>query len=274
MSPLPRRALVALVFGVSVASIILLAFVSIRVATNAVTDRVHENLRSSSSIGALYVSEQLRGLAEVDASFASRPSLIHALRPGHRDRPFIRFTLKQLIDVRRGIGTAFVADGGGRLIDILPPTPSIIGDDFSYRDWYKGVSRTGRPYISRAYVSKATGHPTVVAVAAPVFGDGNGRRRRIAIIVAAYSLEALRGYVQDFALVQGLTLRVTDQSGTIVASGSSSSRALESASQDPLVAAALAGRSGTTTIGRGEDRRLAAYAPVPRAGWTDRKSVV
>jgi signal transduction histidine kinase/DNA-binding response OmpR family regulator len=268
LRPLPRRALVALVLGLSVASIALLAFVSIRIATNAVLDRVHDNLRSSSSISALYVSEQLRGLAEVDASFASRPSLGRALRPGHYDPGFVRFTLRQLIGVRRGIGTAFVADDDGKLIDILPPTPAIVGDDFSYRDWYKGVSRTGRPYVSRAYVSKAKGNPTVVAVAAPVFGEAGGQRRRLAIIVAAYTLDTLRGYVQAFARAQDLTLRVTDQSGAVVAGGRSAARGLDSARGDPLVAAALAGRQGTKTVGRGDKRRLAAYAPVPGAGWT------
>jgi signal transduction histidine kinase/DNA-binding response OmpR family regulator len=268
MSPLPRRALVFLVFGLSVASIALLAFFSVRLATNAVTDRVRDNLRSSSSLSALYVSEQLRGLAEVDAAFASRPSLMRALRPGHYDRKFIRFTLNQLISVRPGIGTAFVADDRGTLVDILPPTPAIVGDDFSYRDWYNGVSRTARPYISRAYVSKATGHPTVVAIAAPVWSANTGPRKRIAILVAAYTLDTIRAYVRQFAKAQDLSLRVTDQSGAVVAGEGSSPRAFDSARADPLVFAALAGRSGTETVGGDDNRRLAAYAPVPHAGWT------
>ena len=71
-----------------------------------------------------------------------------------------------LRQTRSGIYTTFVASSDGKLIDIVPATPSILGKDFSFRDWYQGVTRTDAPYVSEAYQTQATGKVLVVAVAA------------------------------------------------------------------------------------------------------------
>jgi len=63
--------------------------------------------------------------------------------------------------------TSFVSDLQGRIVAIYPPQPEIIGDDFSFRDWFKGALRTNEPYVSEAYRTAATGHPMVVGVSTP-----------------------------------------------------------------------------------------------------------
>jgi len=246
----------------------LLSYFAVDLGGRAVDRRVKENLTTSASISALYFREELRGLAEVDTSFATRPSLVEALAGGDKsryDRSFIRGTLEQLSRVRPGIGTAFLADSKGRLVDIVPATPSIVGKSFAFRDWYRGVTRTGRAYVSQAYESQAVGHPLVVAVAAPI-REPSGRRS--GIIVAAYRLDPIHAFAAAFARAQGVSLTITDQRGGLVADARRRAKPLSPRRADPRVAAALGGRSGIAESGRGGDSVLSAYAPVPGIGWT------
>ena len=265
-----RPALVAAAFAIfGLVPLVLLALVAVGTGGSAVKDNVRDSLRLSSRLSALYVQSELTGLGEVAESFAHRPTLVKVIERGRRgrrsasDRAYVRLTLHQLRAVRSGIGVAFLADANGNLVDIVPETPSIVGKDFSFRDWYKGVTRTGRVYISESYESQARGHPQVVAVAAPVMTFGP-RPRRIGILVAAYEVSRLRAFTVAAARAQGLEVEVTDQRGLAI-DGASPLRSLK---DDPLVAAALAGRSGVGEQGTGGERRLAAYDPLPELGWT------
>ena len=143
-----RGAPMALVLALGLIPLGLLAYLATSMASDAMSGRVRESLQASAAMSGLYINEELRGLAEVDESLANRPFLIAALAGGDSsryDRGAIRQTLEELSRVRRGIGTAFVTDTNGRLIDIVPETPAIVGKDFSFRDWYKGVTASGRP---------------------------------------------------------------------------------------------------------------------------------
>jgi hypothetical protein len=175
-----RRRLVAVLLAGGLLPLALLAYLATDIATDAMGNRVRDNLQASATMSALYINEELRGLAEVDESFANRPALVNALANGDErryDRAAIRRTLKELSRVRRGIGTAFLADADGRLVDIVPETPAIVGKDFSFRDWYKGVTGSRAPYVSEAYRTQAAGEPLVVAVAAPSLGRRERGRR-------------------------------------------------------------------------------------------------
>ncbi len=243
-----------------------LGWVSTRTAENAVRHRVHESLRSSAALAALDVREQLTGLAEVDESFATRRSVVRALSvPGRVDRHTLNTALAQLVRVRPGIGAAFVSDPRGRLIAVAPPTPGVIGRDFSFRDWYRGIRLSSAPYVSEAYVSQARGHPRVVAVAAWIRADARGRAagRRLGILVVAYRVDTIGQLAARFVAVSDLKLKVTDQRGTaLVESGPIGAAA--SRRHDPTVAAALRGGSGVVETAR----VISAYTPVPGLGWS------
>lgn len=273
LTELPRRAVVTLFLVLSMGPLLVLAYFAISLASDAVRHRVTESLRVEASIAALYVRQEMLGLAEVDQSFARRPILINALsHPRHRDDlAVVRSQLVELSRVRAGIGTAFLARPDGRLIDIVPPTPAIVGKSFAFRDWYRGVTRTGGPYVSEAYQTQATNHVNVVGVAAIVRSRPTARSpgRPLAIIVLAYRLGAIQSIVTQFARQQRLGLTITDQRGTVLAAPRlPAGNALQTLAHDPLITAALAGHPGA-----GEHRRqgvdsLLAWAPVPGLRWT------
>jgi signal transduction histidine kinase/DNA-binding response OmpR family regulator len=271
LSPGQLGAIFALV---SVVPLGLLTYFSISLASHAVEREVKARMSSTAALSADVVRQELNGLTQLTQSYAARPSLVAALRDDTRtqaESALLRRHLGELRLARTGIYTTFLAETDGTLIDIVPATPSIVGKNYSFRDWYKGVTRTGRPYVSQAYRTQATGERLVVAAAVLVRDD---RQRQIAILVAAYSLEHLQNFSRGVAAAQGVTLKVTDHRGTLVAEPGRAPPGLVSRRSDPRVAAALAGRSGIVELDTPDGRRLSAYAPVvPDIGWTVTASV-
>ncbi|HEV8420372.1 MAG TPA: PAS domain S-box protein [Actinomycetota bacterium] len=253
----------------------LLAYSTVRLSTGAVKDEVKARMRSAASLSAGALQKEIQGVAEVVESYAARPTLVAALSDHTQyDLPEIQNQLAELAGARPGIAATFVADPQGKLIDIVPPTPSIVGQDFTYRDWYRGVSATGRTYISTGYMSLATDHPLVVGVATFVrtSGDGTSQGGQLAILVAAYGLDEIQGFVDKYDAFQGVSVTVTDQRGFVLASPGGG-QALTSRATDPLVAAALKGKSAVATVRGPSGRLLSAYEPVPELDWTVTASV-
>jgi signal transduction histidine kinase/DNA-binding response OmpR family regulator len=252
----------------------LLTYFSVTLADEAVRREVERRMSSSATLSAEVVRKEMTGLSELVESYAKRPSLIDALDDPVRtatDAQYIDLHLRELRRAREGIYTTFVAAPDGELVDIVPATPSIVGKDFSFRDWYKGVTKTGRPYVSEAYRTQAAGRPIVVAAAAPVLERKTGRV--LSILVAAYGLGHIQGTVDGFAAAQGVRLKVTDQRGTLLAETAQPINRLVSRADDARVQAALRGRSGVLELDTMDGRRLSAYVPVPELGWTITASV-
>jgi PAS domain S-box-containing protein len=266
------RRLIALLVVLCLAPLALLTWFSVSLSAKAVRGQVDARVRNTAAASAVHVNEQMDGLAELVGSYAQRPSLVAAMgQPAaRRDGEAITFNLKELRQARTGIAVASVVDPDGRLLDLVPPTPSIIGRDFSFRDWYRGVTRTNRPYISEAIVAASRGNARVVAVAVQIRAPATGGRqgRVLGILVAAYGLDTIQRFVDDYAAAQGVRLTVTDQRGVVVAAPGASHRGLQSRRDDPLVAAALERRSGISERTTPEGRVVSAYEPVPGLGWT------
>src|SRR2546430_13033089 len=137
----------------------------------AVRKKVAQRTSSTDAIAASLIKTDTDCLVDLVRAYASRPSLLAALETGGRSAArdeAITSQLRELRLARPGIATTFLAAPNGRLLAIDPATPSIVGKDFSFRDWYRGVRRTGDAYVSRAFVSLAAGHPLVVGAAVQV----------------------------------------------------------------------------------------------------------
>jgi signal transduction histidine kinase/CheY-like chemotaxis protein len=258
---------------VSIVPLAFLTYFSISLASDAVRRDAKERMSLTAALSAEGVRQEMQGLKGIVESYAARPSLVGALRDD-RETPgeaaVLRRHLHELHNAQEGIYTTFLAKPDGTLIDVVPATPSILGKNFSFRDWYTGLERTGNTYVSRAYRSQATGAPLVVAVATYIRDSSSSQ---IGILVAAYSLDHLQDLSQ-LASTQNIAFTLTDQRGVILAAPGRTPTTLVSLRTDPRVAAALAGWTGTAELDTPEGRSLSAYAPVvPDIGWTVTASV-
>jgi PAS domain S-box-containing protein len=269
LANLKRRSLIAIFAILILIPLVGLTFLSVKLATEAVQKEVRARTLTTASVSGRFISERMTGLDKLVLSYAERPLLIEALGGGHPERYGLRAISSQTSQLRsaaEGVGTAFLADPTGRLISISPSTPSIIGADFSYRDWYKGVVRTGKPYVSEVYTSAASGNPEVVAVAAPVKAEGSAGGETIAILVAAYRTESIRAFARELGVTQGIEITLADQTGTVIAGRAVFSSDSDEMQLDPLLGAALKGQEGVVEL-EGEVHTLSAYTPVPEIGW-------
>jgi signal transduction histidine kinase/CheY-like chemotaxis protein len=248
----------------------LLTYLTLRLAESAVRGEVERKLTSTATMSALLVEEEMTSLADLVQAYAGRPTLVEALEAAEHNPKAVTLHLRDLRGTQPGIFTTFVAEPDGTLLDIVPATPEIVGENFSFRDWYKGVTRTGRPYVSELYRTQAKGEALVVAAAAPVLASDG---RHVGILVAAYDVAYLREVSAGLEDAQNVKLRVTDSRGIVVISGTEVPAGLESARDDPRVRAALTGRSGVTELETDDGRRLSAYAPVRTIGWAVTASV-
>ena len=269
---LPVRRLVIGFVLVSFVPLALLTWFSVSLSTKAVRSQAEARVRGTAASSAVAVGQEMDSLAELVRYYAQRPTLIAAMRQPStdRNRRMLGFRLAELERARRGIATAFVSQPDGRLLDIIPATPAIMGKDFSFRDWYHGVTTTGRPYISEAYETAASGHARVVAAAVQIRAPGTkGKPGRVmGVLVAGYELDSIQRFVSQVSDAHDVQLTVTDQRGVLLASPATSPRGLRSRRDDPLVAAALRGQAGVSERTTSAGRVLSAYQPVTGVGWT------
>jgi signal transduction histidine kinase/DNA-binding response OmpR family regulator len=258
------RVPVAAAFGAWVA-LGLLAYLSIHLSTNALKREVDHRVASTSTIGARLIRTDLDGLKQVAQAYASRPSLraaVEKVQEGRNTDQAITAQLRELRSLRPGIATTFVATAQGRLIAIDPATPSIVGRNFSFRDWYRGVQRTGKPYVSRAYVSQATGRPPVVAAAVPIKEGG----REVGILVAAYRISHFQQLVDAMAVDDGIRLLVIDSHGVLLAEPGNHTGLIRLTS-NPQAVKAFSDHQGAQTLDTGAGTELVAVRQVPAVGW-------
>ena len=255
--------------------LILLSTLSVNSFYATVTDASNKRLAGASALAAIYVDTEMASLSALDTSEAHQASLVGALRDGNHanfDSPVILSALKNLRAQRPDTTSAAIIDTTGTYWGNQdPPT----GDSFngsnvsSSRDWYQGVTKTGRTYVSSAFASAAQGAPLVVAIAAPITADGVYAPKDYVIgyLVVGYALSSTQRLFSAFARNQGMLIEVTDQKGIVVAqSGSTPTKLVPDNS--PGVAAALTGTSSVDRISVGGEDNFAAYSPVPGIGWT------
>ena len=250
----------------------LLTYLTIDLANQAVVREVNARVKTTSAVTSALVQQQMRAVAALTASYASRPVLIAAMGhgdPARFDLRGIDRQLAQLAAAQVGSGGAFLTDTNCRLTNVRPATPGIVGRSFAFRDWCKGVPDTGRAYVSDAYKTAIKGHPLVVTAAVIVrVPSGPRAGRPLGILGLVYRLDALRAFANQMATVQGIDLTITDKQGTVLVGGSRKLTGLVSARYDDRVREALAGRSGSTRTTTRTGETLGAYSPVAEIGWS------
>jgi PAS domain S-box-containing protein len=259
---------------VALVAIILLASVSIVVASNQVTSVVNKQVRTTAAVSAVVIGKQTADLLALVDSYATRPSLADGMVAGARGNASVAFNLASLARAVPGISASFVTDLHGTSLSTYPPEPSVYGINFAYRDWFKGLVASGRPFVSNAIVTKEASHALAVTITDYIRTPSG---RAVGVLGINYGLQSIQAFATTVGRAQGITLNVTDRAGTSLTAGGA--HGLISLAGDPRVKAALAGDSGLLDYspalagGRRGPEEMSAYAPVAGIGWTVTASV-
>jgi PAS domain S-box-containing protein len=269
----PRRS-VALLTVVALGAIALLAVSSLVVASNQLTKVVDRQVRTTAAVSSVVIAQKTTDLVALVHSYATRPSLVAGVLTGPSGSREVQSDLTNLAHAVPGISASFVTDQHATSLYTYPPEPSVYGTNFAYREWFKGLVASGRPFVSNAIETKEASHALAVTVTDYIRApDG----RPIGVLGINYSLQSIRSFAASVGRAQGITLNVTDRVGTSLTA--QSPHGLVPLARDPRVEAALAGHSGlldyTPSLpgGRHAPEVLSAYAPVAGSGWTVTASI-
>src|SRR3970282_870053 len=147
---------------------------------------------------------------------------------------------------------------------IYPPEAGVVGQNFAFRDWYRGVSREWKPYVSEVYQTAVAPNPLVVAVAVPL-KDETGAP--VGIIMAPYTLKTIAAWMGQIQQEGAWRIAVLDQRGHLLAGpGIDIYQPPVDLSGYAPVAELRAGQSGTGFFRRGAEELFVAYTPIASRG--------
>jgi len=196
-------------------------------------------------------------------SIAGRPALQRAWREGDLD--FVEKQMAGANAIRPDFSFVSAFDLAGNMVAIYPPQPKLLHQNFAFRDWYKGVTGSGKPYVSEVYKTAVAPYQLVMAIAVPL-KDETGKP--VGIVMAPFSAEAINRVMMEAKPADGWAISLIDQHGQVAARPDldifSPPGVLSDYQPIPQVSS---GQSGHGTFTRNGESFFVRYEPVPRYGW-------
>ena len=195
----------------------LLSWYAFRLASQSARELVGANNLSAATITAELVSRELEHSIDLARAFAALPGMVEAV--GLRDTEAaraeeeVRARLRTLVQSYPRVDRAFVTDPHGLLWSDYPRAPESLGQNFSHRDWYRGLSQAWAPYVSEVYQRHAAPKPLVVAIAVPIRHE----QQVLGVLVYQYHLDGLTAWLRQIKVGSSGYVFVIDHTGTVAA---------------------------------------------------------
>jgi len=230
------------------------------------TENLYAQKRSIAYLANIIVKDNLDKLVDLCDVVAARPKIIELTNAGKWDQ-----LPGYLYDVPKRfayIDALFIADKDGTLKTGVPGFGEIIGKNFAFRDWYRGVGKNWRTYVSEVYKRANQPQHNVIAIAAPIrTQDGLDVA---GILVFQVRLDIFGEWEKKINLGKGGLVYITDQRGKIIYHPKYPPQdAIVDFSAVPTVQKLLKKESGIGIIYNPieKSRRLTAYEPIGNYGW-------
>ena len=261
----PTRWSYAIILLGVILAVVMMAIYSYRAIDLELTESVLSRRASVSSLAAAVLSEKFDRLVDIGISLTSHVRFRELVEDGNwieagkilssvpADFPLIdRITLH---DMR------------GTLMADVPPAPEVRGRNFADRDWYQGVMRTGKPYISRVYRRAALPQRNVFVAAVPIKSSTG---EMLGILVVQVRSDTFFGWIKDVDTGPGGFIYVVDQRGILASHPKYPPQGdLVDYSSVPVVQRVLQKNHGVEIEFNPveSEKGVVAYAPIAKHGW-------
>jgi PAS domain S-box-containing protein len=263
---LPRsRRNYAVVIVLASAAIVVTAALSYRAIDRELTEVALSRRVAVAQLAAVTLSEKFGRLTDVAISLATRPRVHELVTEGkwNEATDFLHTVPQDLPFIER----LLLADVEGRLMADVPELPGVRGTNFSSREWYQGVRRDWRPYVSPVYKRTAAPQLNVFAVAVPI---RNAAGSVSGILVLQVRPEVLFEWVKGIEIEPEGFIYIIDSKAQIAFhSKYPGTREITNLSGTAIVRKLRGGKDGVE-IGFDPVERedsISAYADVPGYGW-------
>lgn len=215
-------------------------------------------------IAAATIAEKFGRVVDVAISLSTRVKFRELVAQGQWNQ-----AIKIMRDVPRDlphVERLFLTDTKGTLMSDTPVLPPVRGMNFAFREWYQGVSRDWRPYVSPVYTRTAPPRINVFAVATPV----KNADAVVGILVLQIRVESLLTWISAIDTDHKGFVYLVDSKGQVAFHTKHPGRLdISDLSGTPVVEKLLRGEHGVSVgLDPVEDEEaIVAYAPVPGYGW-------
>lgn len=215
------------------------------------------------TLAARVLQEKFDHVADLGMSLASRTLFRQLIREGKW--PEAAATFKDIPMRFPFVNRIFLSDPAGTLMQTLPPAPELLGKSFAHRDWYRGVTRAWKPYVSEIYTRSAAPQRQVVSVAVPIQEDDGAP---LGIMGLHAQLETFVEWTATLG-TEGVVYFVDRNGKSIGDPRASREPTLQDFSQSPAVQRVLKGAHGVIVASdpTGGSEQVISYAPVSPYGW-------
>lgn len=212
--------------------------------------------------------ERLEKIIDVGTSLATRVQFQKLIESGKWDE-----AVKIMESVPKHfpyIERVALFDPNGIVMAVTPLTSEIaavIGKDFSYRDYYQGVSKNWEPYVAEAIQPAVPLGYNLVPVAIPIQSESG---KILGILLLNLKLDTITAWSKTIEVGPAGFVYIVDQKGHLIAHPTLLPAAeIVDFSSVPAVQKALREERGVEILFNPieNEQRLSAYEPVPRYGW-------
>jgi len=222
--------------------------------------------RSNAKLLSSLIYEHQRAAIGILESYAQRPLLKDAVK--EQDFDEVIGHLKTLRRNHSELDALFITDVHGTAWANYPIDRSIYGKSMAYRDWYKGLSRDWRPYVSSVFQRAVSGKDHAVAIAVPV---ADRRGKIVGILAAAQRASFFAALVKSHSLESGKNISILDQEGNIIFSSTVPyEKKVAKWPDGRSLGKALAGEAADLEMTDTETRGVSyiSVAPIRKLGWS------
>jgi two-component system sensor kinase FixL len=252
-------------FSLAFAAILVTAVQTYRAIDRELTGVALSRRAAVAQLTATALSEKFERVVYIGISLAARPRVHELVAEGKwvEASGFLRTVPKDLPLIDR----LLLVDVEGTLKADVPEAPEVRGTSFAFREWYQGVSRDWRPYVSPVYKRTAAPQVNVFAVAVPIRNASGGVS---GILVLQVRVEQLLDWVRATDVDPQEYIYIVDSKEHIAFHSRYPDRTEPvDFSHSPIVQKLRRGEHGVE-IGFDPLERedsISAYAPVPGYGW-------
>ncbi|MRR17158.1 MAG: PAS domain S-box protein [Deltaproteobacteria bacterium] len=141
-------------------------------------------------------------------------SLIHAV--SQKNVETAKKHLVHLIRNNPDIVSLIITDRAGTLWISEPSRPDVLGKNFAHRDWYQGVNKERKPYVSDAVLRITAERDTAIHIAVPILDEAG---QAVGFLQNTQRANSINQVIQGTtAGNEGLSVSVTDRKGIIICS--------------------------------------------------------
>jgi PAS domain S-box-containing protein len=249
----------AIIFGAA-------GIVAYKSYTKAIDATIRSNETKANLLAKLILEHQ-RAAIGVLRSYAGRPLLVQSVK-----RNDFEEALKHLTDLAKHnpeMDWPFIANPDSTVWVNYPVDRLVMNKDLSYRDWYKGVSKEWKPYISSVYKLIVGQKDLAVAVSTPILDE---KGKVIGILATAQSTTFFREIVSEVGLSLDAKISLVDQEGHIIYSnGFPYTKEVIGYPSYQFVKRAIKGEKGSTEVRDPSDRdriHYVSFALLEGIGWS------